>query len=120
MVRAVGHDRGIVVDLGDITRLSHTRGWRGSDLPNRATVCLQTCLKFSGDTVILSCMMNIEVNLIEAASEWQGRIEELQALIAELEAEVVEAEVGLAEELTAVNAFEFKLRAGIRQLILEN
>lgn len=61
--------------------------------------------------------MSVEVNLVEAASEWQGRIEELQALIASLEAELVEAEVGLAEELTAVNAFEFKLRAGVRKLI---
>lgn len=61
--------------------------------------------------------MTINSNLIEAASEWRGRIDELQALIAQLEAEVVEAEVGLAEELAALNAFEFKLRAGVRHLM---
>jgi hypothetical protein len=61
--------------------------------------------------------MTINSNLVQAASEWQGRIDELKALIAQLEGEVVEAEVRLAEELTAVNAFEFKLRAGVRQLM---
>jgi hypothetical protein len=61
--------------------------------------------------------MNINRNLVEAASQWQGRIDELQALIAQLEAEVVEEEAGLSEELAAINAFEFKLRAGVRHLM---
>jgi DNA repair exonuclease SbcCD ATPase subunit len=56
-------------------------------------------------------------SLIKAQSEWQGRIDDLQALITQLEADVVEAEMSLAEELTALNAFEFQLRAGVRQLM---
>lgn len=55
--------------------------------------------------------------LIQAQSEWHGRIGELQALIANIEVEVVEAEIRLAEEITAVNAFEFKLRAGVSQMM---
>ncbi len=61
--------------------------------------------------------MVVNKNLVKAKSEWQGRIEELRGLIADLEAEVVEAEVKLAEEISAVNAFEFKLRAGVSQLM---
>ena len=61
--------------------------------------------------------MSTNQNLVEAASEWHGRITELRTLISQLEAEVVEAEVGLAEDITAVNAFEFKLRAGVSQLM---
>ncbi|MFZ0546142.1 MAG: hypothetical protein WAM60_11920 [Candidatus Promineifilaceae bacterium] len=61
--------------------------------------------------------MNSKSNLVEAASEWRGRIDELRGQINQLEAEVVEAEISLAEEITAVNAFEFKLRAGVRQLM---
>jgi hypothetical protein len=61
--------------------------------------------------------MIINSNLVQAASEWQGRIDELQALIAQLEVELVEAEMVLAEELAALNAFQFKLQAGVRQLM---
>lgn len=61
--------------------------------------------------------MTDENSLIKAQSEWQGRIDELQALIAQLEAEVIEAEVSLTEEMTNLNAFEFKLRAGVRHLM---
>lgn len=61
--------------------------------------------------------MNKSSNLVQAESAWHGRITELQTLISELEAEVVEAEVVLAEEITAVNGFEFKLRAGVRHLV---
>jgi hypothetical protein len=61
--------------------------------------------------------MNVNSKLVEAASEWHGRITELQALISQLEAEVVEAEAGLAEEITALNTFEFKLRVGLGRLM---
>ena len=61
--------------------------------------------------------MNVNSKLVEAASEWHGRIAELQALISQLEAEVVEAEAGLAEEITALNTFEFKLRVGLGRLM---
>ncbi len=67
--------------------------------------------------VIIKPMNTDDTNLVQAASEWHGRITELRALITQLEAEVIEAEVKLAEEITAVNAFEFKLRAGVSQLM---
>ena len=56
-------------------------------------------------------------DLILAASEWQEKIHELKALIDQLTNELVEAEAELADQLAAINAFEFRLRAGIGFLI---
>lgn len=51
-----------------------------------------------------------------AQTEWQLRIAALQAELAELQPRLIDAEARLAEQLAAINAFEFRLRARLGKL----
>jgi hypothetical protein len=52
-----------------------------------------------------------------ANSQWREKIEELKALLEQAHNELIEAETELAEQTAAINAFDFKLRARIGQLV---
>lgn len=58
-----------------------------------------------------------EQQLTTAESNWREKITELEALIAEIRPQLIDAEAQLAERLTVISAFEFKLRAQIKPLI---
>lgn len=62
-------------------------------------------------------MVMLNGRMVQAEGEWRQRIDELKALTQRLEAELVEAEAALTELLASLNAFEFRLRAGIGHLI---
>lgn len=55
--------------------------------------------------------------MVQAEAEWRERIDGLKALIQQLKEELVEAEAELTELLAALNAFEFRLRAGVDSLM---
>lgn len=55
--------------------------------------------------------------MTRAEDEWRQRIDELKETIQRLEGELVEAEAELTETLTALNLFEFQLRAGVEHLM---
>lgn len=62
-------------------------------------------------------MVMLNGQMVQAEGEWRQRIDELKELTQRLEAELVEAEAALTELLASLNAFEFRLRAGIGHLI---
>jgi hypothetical protein len=49
--------------------------------------------------------------LTETTSNWREQVEELQKLLAVVQVDLIDAETGLAERLSAISAFEFRLRA---------
>ncbi len=58
----------------------------------------------------------INRHLTKANGDWREKIIELETLLAQIRPQLIEAEAGLADRLTVISAFEFKLRARIEPL----
>jgi hypothetical protein len=58
-----------------------------------------------------------EKRLTKQEAGWRQQIEERKALLQRFQNELIELETELADQLAAINAFEFQLRARIRPLI---
>jgi chromosome segregation ATPase len=58
-----------------------------------------------------------EQALAEVGDDWRARVAELQKLLERAQTELIDAETDLAERLSAINAFEFALRAATSQLV---
>jgi hypothetical protein len=59
-----------------------------------------------------------ERGLLRADADWRQTVERRREALALIQNELVELEAELADELAAINAFEFKLRARLQPLIL--
>ncbi len=58
----------------------------------------------------------VEKNLATTTNDWREQVGQLQAELDFLLPQLVEAEAELAEQLAAINAFEFRLRAALSHL----
>ncbi|MFO7537413.1 MAG: hypothetical protein R6X32_05050 [Chloroflexota bacterium] len=58
----------------------------------------------------------ISRELTQADANWQENIRDLEEILAELRPELVEAEAALAEQISALNAFDFQVRSRLGQL----
>ncbi len=58
----------------------------------------------------------MERKLVQTNNNWQEKVKELQILLEELRPKLIDAEAKLAESISRISAFEFKLRAKIAPL----
>ncbi|MCP4424914.1 MAG: hypothetical protein GY803_10505 [Chloroflexi bacterium] len=58
----------------------------------------------------------IDKDLIESNGNWRQKIVELESLLDEIRPQLIEAEANLADRLSAISAFEFKLRKALETL----
>jgi hypothetical protein len=54
-----------------------------------------------------------ETKLVQSPSYWREQLEVYRARVDQARSELIEAEAGLAEQLAAINLFEFKLRSSV-------
>ena len=58
----------------------------------------------------------MDSDLVHAGENWAERAREWQSLLDELRPQLIDAEARLAEQLAAISAFEYRLRARLESL----